>query len=145
MSIAALFAWMATVLAGLALLVIWLMEYDNESQSAAATRLSVPLISTHALLGIGGLLVWGLYLTGDEERLGWATVADLGVVVILGLTMAARWIGVYRAYAAPNSSPTTIITVPPERYFPRPVVLIHGLLAVGTVALVVFTVFFDGS
>jgi len=145
MNIAALFTWMATVLAGLALVVIWLMEYDRESQSAAATRFPVPVISAHALLGVGGLVVWGLYIVGDQERLGWATVADLGVVVVLGLTMAKRWLGVYRAYAAPDSSPTRVIIVPPERYFPRPVVLIHGILAVATLVLVVFTVFFDGS
>src|ERR1700744_4859448 len=100
MSTAALVAWIATVLVGLVLLVIWLMEYDREFQSAAATRLPVPVISAHALLGIGGLLVWGLYLADDEERLGWATVADLGVVALLGLVMAARWVSVYRAYAA---------------------------------------------
>jgi hypothetical protein len=61
MSTAALFVWIATVLVGLVLLIIWLMEYDRDYQSAAATRLPVPVISTHALLGIGGLLVWGLY------------------------------------------------------------------------------------
>lgn len=145
MSIAALFAWLATVLAGLALAVIWLTEYDRDFQGTAAKRLPLSVISVHALLGIGGLMVWGLYLVGDEERLGWATVADLGVVVALGLTMTVRWIGVYRAYAAPNSSPTRVITVPPERHFPRPVVVIHGILAAATVFLVVSSVFFDGS
>ena len=59
--------------------------------------------------------------------------------------MAARWIGVYRAYAAPDSSPTSVITVPPERHFPRPVIVIHGILAVATVVLVLFAVFFSGS
>jgi hypothetical protein len=105
MSTAALFTWMATVLAGLVLLIIWLMEYDREFQSAAATRLPVPVISAHALLGIGGLMVWGFYVIADEEKLAWGTVADLGVVVLLGLIMAARWIGVYRAYAAPGFVP----------------------------------------
>src|SRR5215468_7765916 len=56
MSTIALYTWMVTVLAGLLLLVIWIMEYDREFQSAAATRLPVPLITTHALLGMGGLL-----------------------------------------------------------------------------------------
>ena len=32
------------------------MEYDREFQTAAATRLPVPLISSHALLGLGGLI-----------------------------------------------------------------------------------------
>jgi hypothetical protein len=104
MSIAALVAWMATVLVGLVLLIVF----------------------------------------GDQKQLAWGTVADLGVVVLLGLIMAARWIGVYRAYGAPDSSPT-VIRVPPERHFPRSVVAIHGLLAVSTLVLVVLSVLFDGS
>jgi hypothetical protein len=145
MSTAALFVWIATVLVGLVLLIIWLMEYDRDFQSAAATRLPVPVISTHALLGIGGLFVWGFYIVTDEDRLAWGTLADLGVVVLLGLIMAARWVGVYRAYAAPDSSPSTVITVPPERHFPRSVVAIHGILAASAVVLVVLSLLFDGS
>jgi hypothetical protein len=145
MSAAASFTWIATVLAGLVLLVIWLMEYDREYQSAAATRLPVPVISAHALLGIGGLMVWVLYLVADKKPLALATIADLGIVAVLGLVMAVRWISVYRAYASPDYSPTTVITVPPERHFPRPVVIIHGILAVTTVVLVLYTVLFDAS
>ena len=145
MSTVALFTWMGTVLAGLVLLVIWLMEYDRDFQTAAATRLPVPVISAHALLGVGGLLVWGFYLVTDEDSLAWATVAGLGVVALLGLVMAARWVGVYRAYAAPASVPTRLSAVPPERHFPRPVVVIHGLFAIATIFLVVLTVFFTGS
>ena len=145
MAQAGLIAWILTAGAGLYLLTIWLIEYDREFQSAAATRLPVPVISTHALLGIGGLLVWGLYLVTDEERLAWGTVADLGVVVLLGLLMAARWVGVYRAYAAPDLSPSRVVSVPPERHFPRSVVAIHGILAASTLVLVVLSVLFDGS
>jgi hypothetical protein len=145
MSVAALFTLTLTVLAGLVLLMIWLMEYDRDFQTAAATRLPVPLISTHALLGLGGLMAWGFYIVTDAQQLEWATVADLGVVAILGLVMAARWIGVYRAYGAPDSSLSGLVTVPPERHFPRPVIVIHGISAVVTVALVLFAVFFTGS
>jgi hypothetical protein len=144
MSVAALFTWMATVLAGLVLLVIWLMEYDRDFQTVAATRLPAPVISAHALLGGGGLMVWGFYLVTDDDPLAYATVAVLGIVAVLGLVMAARWIGVYRAYAAPGSSPMRVIAVPPERHFPRPVIVIHGLFAVTTLALVVSAVFFSG-
>ncbi len=145
MSIVTLFTWMATIFAGLILLVIWLMEYDRDFQTGAATRLPVPVISAHALLGVGGLLVWGFYLVTDEDPLAWASVAGLGVVALLGLVMAARWVGVYRAYAAPGPTSATVIAVPPERHFPRPVIVIHGLLAVATITLVVFTAFFSGS
>ena len=143
MSTAALFVWLATVLVGLVLLIVWLMEYDREYQSAAETRLPIPVISAHALLGIGGLMVWAFYLIGDEERLAWGTLADLGVVVVLGLIMAARWIGVYRAYSASDSS--RMVRVPPERHFPRSVVAIHGILATSTLVLVLLSVLFDGS
>ena len=145
MSAAALFTWMATVALGLVLLVIWLMEYDRDFQSTAATRLPVPVISTHALLGVGGLVIWGFYMVTDADPLAWTTVADLGVVAVLGLVMAVRWVGVYRSYAAPGAISTSVVAVPPERHFPRPVILIHGIFAVTTVGLVVYTVFFSGS
>ncbi len=139
MGIAALFTWLVTILAGLILLVIWIIEYDREFQTAAATRLPVPVISAHVLLGMGGLMLWIGYLLVDEERLAWATVAALGAVALLGLTMAARWIRVYRTVADPGPSLTRTITVPPERNFPLPVVVAHGILAVTTLVLVLFT------
>lgn len=145
MSTVALFTWMGTVLAGLVLLVIWLMEYDRDFQTAAATRLPVPVISAHALLGVGGLVVWGFYLVTDEDPLAWATVAGLGIVALLGLVMAARWLRVYRAYAAPGPSSARLVAVPPERHFPIPVIVIHGICAAVTLALVLFAVFITGS
>jgi manganese efflux pump family protein len=146
MSAASLFAWIATVLVGLLLLVIWLMEYDPQFQGAAATRLPIPVISTHALLGMAGLLLWGAYLLADEDRLAYATIADLGIAVVLGLTMAGRWIHVYRTYhrpAARDRSDTQVVTIPPERNFPISAVILHGILATTTVVLVVLTVLTD--
>ena len=78
MSVVALFTWMVTILAGLILLIIWIIEYDSEFQTAAATRLPVPVISAHALLGLGGLMLWISYLLLNQKRLAWATVAALG-------------------------------------------------------------------
>ena len=139
MNVAALFTWLITILAGLILLVIWIIEYDREFQTAAATRLPVPVISAHVLLGMGGLMLWVCYLLLDQERLAWATVADLGAVALLGLIMAARWIRVYRAVANPGPSLTRTTIVPPERNFPLPVVVAHGILAVTTLVLVLLT------
>ena len=139
MSIAALIAWVITALAGFFLLSIWIIEYDREFQSAAATRLPVPVISAHALLAVSGLVLWILYLILDETRVAWAAVGVLGAVAVLGLIMAARWIPVYRAFAAPGTPLTRINTIPPERNFPLPVVIAHGILAVTTLVLVLFT------
>jgi hypothetical protein len=139
MSVAALFTWMVTILAGLILVVIWIIEYDPEFQTAAATRLPVPVISAHALLGLGGLMLWIGYLLVDQQQLAWATVAALSTVAVLGLIMAARWISVYRTVVDPGPSLTRSTTVPPERNFPLPVVVVHGILAVTTLVLVLFT------
>src|SRR5258708_34396273 len=95
MSLAALFTWIVTAAGGLYLLTIWLIEYDREFQSAAATRLPVPVISPHALLAVAGLVVWGVYLITDTPRLALAAAATLIVVAALGLTMAGRWFGGY--------------------------------------------------
>jgi hypothetical protein len=138
MSVVALFTWMATILAGLILLIIWIIEYDSEFQTAAATRLPVPVISAHALLGLGGLMLWIGYLLLNQKRLAWATVAALGTVAVLGLIMAARWIRVYRAGTAMRRT-AAITALPPERNFPLPVVIAHGIFAVTTLVLVLLT------
>src|SRR5258708_23234082 len=103
MVLVALIAWLLTASAGLYLLAIWLIEYDREFHSAAATRLPVPVIGAHALLAVSGLAVWALYLITDDPELAWLAASTLGVVALLGLTMAARWIGVYRTHNAPSA------------------------------------------
>jgi hypothetical protein len=176
MSLAALFSWLITAGGGLYLLTIWLIEYDHEFQSGAATRLPVPVISAHALLAITGLGLWGYYLFTDAARLAWVAVAILAIVAILGLIMAARWLVVYRAYRTPrvavpaagaHSASASLFSPaatesggtgrgtrpgapgwgtrpgapgPPERHFPLPVVIGHGLLATVTIVFVVLTV-----
>jgi len=166
MSLAALFSWMITAGGGLYLLTIWLIEYDHEFQSGAATRLPVPVISTHALLAITGLCLWGYYLFTDSTRLAWAAVAILLVVATLGLIMAVRWVVVYRTQRTPRVAlagtgahsaaagffnpsatqrsgsarePDSGVAGPPERHFPLPVVIAHGLFATLTIVLVVLT------
>jgi hypothetical protein len=162
--VAALIAWITTVLGGLFLLAIWLIEYDPDFQRAAATRLPVAVISGHVLLALGGLGVWVLYLITDDQLLAYITLADLAVVVCFGLVMAVRWIGVYRSRALPPRASLTANTaeyggaqpwrlgsrrdaavaeliVPPERHFPVSVVLGHGIFAAATVTLVAITTF----
>src|SRR5690242_13085175 len=139
MSVVALFTWIATIAAGLVLFVIWVIEYDPEFQSAAKTRLPVPVISLHAVLGLSGLMLWVSYLLLGQVRLDWAKVCALVAVAVHGLVLSARWLTVYRAIAAPGPSLTRSAVVPPERNFPLPVVLIHGVLAVTTLVLVLFT------
>jgi hypothetical protein len=181
MPIIALITWFTTALVGLYLLVIWLIEYDPEFQAEAATRLPVPVISTHVLLAVGGLVLWAAYLITDAMALAWAAAAVLIVVATLGLSMALRWVGVHQARNAPaktdaatnvdlaagvtvragattgwaatsgnatswnGGSGSLQLTAPPERHFPLPVVIAHGIFAAITVGLVLLTVFGPSS
>ena len=105
MSVIALFTWIVTALGGLFLLAIWLIEYDPDFQRATATRLPIPVISGHVLCAVSGLAVWILYLVTGEAWFAWATVVLLGAVAVLGLTMAFRWLGVYRSSPLPKPAP----------------------------------------
>ncbi len=155
MSIAALTVWLMTAGGGLYLLTIWLIEFDHEFQSAAATRLPVPVISAHAVLAITGLAVWAAYLITDRPGLAWTAALLLAFVAGLGITLAARWIGVYRGTAIPQAATApgaavgggrvatagvpVRLAAPPERHFPLPVVIGHGILALATIILVLLT------
>lgn len=163
MSELALLTWVVTALGGLFLLAIWLIEYDPDFQRAAATRLSVPVISGHAMLAIFGLGTWVTYLITDDDQFAWVTLAILAAVVSLGMSMATRWVVVYRSTARPargrvpaaasvgpgraavagrlgeGSPGSSDYLVPPERHFPIAVVIGHGILAFTTLALVLLT------
>lgn len=160
MSLVALAFWITTAAGGLYLLSIWLIEYDKDFQSAAATRLPPALLGGHVLLAGGGLLVWAGYLLFDQDKLAWIAAAALCVAATLGLIMASRWVSVYRAHRAAQpraaSMHLTLVSAqrgvavasrpaaaasegPPERNFPLPVVIAHGAFAAATLTLVVLT------
>lgn len=139
MSTVALYTWMITILFGLLLLIIWIIEYDRDFQRSARTRLSVPVMVLHSMLGMGGLVLWITYLLVDKQRLAWVTVVTLTAVASLGLATAGRWLRVYRTVPQPDAALEAKAVVPPERNFPVPVVITHGVLAVTTIGLVVLT------
>jgi hypothetical protein len=142
MGIAALISWLVTASGGLYMLVIWLIENEASDKGVTASRLPLPVVCGHALLAVGGLAVWIAYLLLDRAPLAWASVAILATAALLGSTMLARWIPVYRAPVATHGPAATadILAVPAERNFPLFVVLGHGVLGVTTFALVLLTV-----
>ncbi len=139
MSAIASITWLLAVLAGMLMLAIWLVELDRGYQRFAATRLPVPVLSAHALLGLGGLPVWIVYIVTDRDALNWAALAILGCAAVLGLIMAYRWLGVRREQAAGAGAGQVRMAVPPERHIPPAAVVVHGLFAVTTVVLVLLT------
>jgi manganese efflux pump family protein len=71
----------------------------------------------------------------------WIATVLVGLLLLVIWLMAWRWIRVYRTPA--DTDPTRVVTVPPERHFPLPAVILHGVLAVTTIVLVLFTVLTD--
>jgi hypothetical protein len=153
--------WLLTAGFGLYLAIIWLIEYDKDFQSVAATRLPPPVLAGHALAAAGGLMLWIGYLVLGYHRLAWYSAIAVVVAATLGLTMAIRWISVYREKRASDRAALIGLTAPapargyssrpaaegpPERNFPLPVVIIHGVFAVTTLTLVLLTALgADGS
>jgi hypothetical protein len=166
MSLIALALWIMTAGGGLYLLSIWLIEYDRDFQSVAATRLPPVVLASHVLLAGGGLLLWIGYLVFDQDRLAWTAAAAVCLAATLGSVMAVRWMSVYRegrrsrlSQEARAGSHLTLVGAqrggttasplhpegPPERNFPLPVVIAHGAFAAATLTLVLLTAFGVGG
>ena len=101
MGFATVITWFATVLLGLFMLTVWLIENDVTGHGVAPSRLPVPVILAHLGLAATGLTVWVAFLVVSQKTLAWAAVGILGAIAVLGATMFARWIPVYRGPARP--------------------------------------------
>ena len=148
MGIAALVAWILTAGGGFFMLAKWLSGGGHRGNRA--TRFPPALIFGHFLLAVVGLVLWIVYLLMDNDPVGWAALIVLVPVALLGFTMLARWIPVYRnsmasATPAAGGSPAGSDDAVPERSFPVAVVAAHGLLAVATVVLVLLAMVGIGS
>src|SRR5262249_4467820 len=141
------------------MLTVWLIENDVTARHTAPSQLRVPVIFGHLTLAITGLGVWVAYLILDRLVLAWASVGTLAAVVLLGITMFARWLPVYREPAprapaaltgpggpagmmlAAGGTPATeqLFAAPAESHFPVAVIAAHGLLAGVTLVLAVLT------
>ncbi len=154
MRFVALIVWFITALWGLYMLAVWLIENDATRQGTAASRLPLPVILAHVTFAVAGLGVWVAYLLVDRPALAWTAVGILVAIALLGLSMFARWIPVYRmaddevsvpvgaaAPGAPGAAPgmASLREVPAEGSFPLFIVLAHGAFAASTVVLVVLT------
>src|SRR5215467_9259538 len=165
MTVAALAAWLLTAGLGLYMFTIWLIEDDGSDGGRSYRRLRAPVVFGHAGLAVTGLGVWFIYSYVDISRLAWVAILILVLVAILGVVMFTNWIPVHRMARRPSVIPDRQESIPagsragpgpargplewpgqpfpgtgplpPERNFPLPVVVLHGVFAVVTVTLVV--------
>jgi hypothetical protein len=143
MRIVALTTWLLAASAGLYMFAVWLIEHDGSKGGTAASRLHAPVVFSHVTLAVSGLIIWIVYVYVDRIRLAWVALFILVPVVLLGVIMLTRWIPVHRAANAGLDTATVagadsevIATGPPERNFPVPVVVAHGIFAAATITLV---------
>jgi hypothetical protein len=118
------------------------------ASSSPATWFPAPVIFGHFLLAAAGLVGWIAYLIAGKTPLAWAAFIVLLPVALIGFTMFARWISVYRG-GGPAAAPagymaagTTTATaalevIRAERHLPVPVVVAYDLLAATTTLVLV--------
>jgi preprotein translocase subunit SecG len=144
MSIAALVTWIITAGFGFFMLIRWATRGGVRKVDGAETHLPPVRVFTHFGLAAAGLIVWIIYLVTDSTLLAWIAVADLVLVAIIGVVMVRQWakdgraaMAAATAGAAQSSGGSELDLA--EQHIPRPPVVLHGIFAVSTLILVLFT------
>jgi hypothetical protein len=136
MAIAALLTWLVTAGFGFFMLMRWIRR-GGLRRGDADTHFPPALVFTHFGLAAGGLVVWIVYLVTGRSMLAWIAFAALAVVAILGGFLVRRWTLDGRAAMAAGARAPSVNLA--EQHIPRPPVVLHGIFAVSTVVLVLFT------
>jgi len=148
-SVAALIVWIVAAAGGFILLGTWIAK---SGQKPGASRFPAGVIFGHFGLAAAGLILWIVYLITDARALAWVALVVVVVIALLGFTMFLRWIPTCRVKMgrAPTAPAATSadqaggaaaipVTDLAESHFAVPVVVAHGLFAVGTLVLVLLT------
>ncbi|AFM18146.1 hypothetical protein Mycch_3406 [Mycolicibacterium chubuense NBB4] len=138
MGIASLIAWILTAGGGAFMLAKWVGAGGHRDGSS--THLPPAAVFGHFVLAALGLVLWIVYLVIDNDSVGWVALALLVPVVVLGVVMVARWRSVRRGQPQPVGGQPAPVGAAPERSFPVPVVLGHGVLAVVTIVLALLAI-----
>ena len=137
MAIAALATWLVTAGFGFFMVMRWVRRGGLRREPEAATHFPPAFVFTHLGLAAGGLVVWIAYLVADSSVLAWIALADLAVVAMLGGFLVRRWTLDGRAAMAAGARAPQVNLA--EQHIPRPPVVVHGIFAVSTVVLVLFS------
>jgi len=133
---AALAAWILAAGSGSYILGTWISHGGIRRLRAGRAGLSPVVIFGHFALAAAGLLVWIIYLATDWAVLAWAAVGLLLPVAGLGMAMLTLGLSGERADAVVAAGPRITPARPARRSLSLLAVLGHGLLAAGTVLLV---------
>jgi hypothetical protein len=132
---AALGTWVLAALMGGYLLATWIANGGLHPRvGERPSRFAPQLIFGHGGLAATGLAVWIGYLVVRTTALAWASLGVLVLVAVLGATMFGLWLRA--GHGQPRGRHVAGPRHAAEDHFPPPAVLVHGLFAVSTVALV---------
>jgi hypothetical protein len=135
---AALGTWVLAALMGGYLLATWIANGGLHPRvGERPSRFAPQLIFGHGGLAATGLAVWIGYLVVRTTALAWASLGVLVLVAVLGATMFGLWLRA--GHGQPRGRHVAGPRHAAEDHFPPPAVLVHGLFAVSTVALVLAT------
>ncbi|BBX69402.1 hypothetical protein [Mycolicibacterium psychrotolerans] len=138
MGIASAIAWILTAGGGAFMLAKWVSGGGHRKPSG--THLPPAAVFGHFALAALGLVLWIVYLVADNDPIGWVALALLVPVAILGVVMLARWLPVRQGRSQPVGARVQQAGEAPERSFPVPVVVGHGVLAVVTIVLALLAI-----
>jgi len=139
MAIAALVTWLVTAGFGAFMVGRWLSKGGLRPSETSGTHFPPARVFTHLGLAVAGLVVWVAYLLTDNPVLAWVAVADLVLVALLGGVLVRRWAADGRAAMAGQRPSGPVPTDLAEQHIPRLPVVLHGIFAVSTLALVLLT------
>jgi hypothetical protein len=135
---AALGTWVLAALMGGYLLATWIANGGLHPRAGERpSRFAPQLIFGHGGLAATGLAVWIGYLVVRTTALAWASLGVLALVAVLGATMFGLWLRA--GHGRPRGRHVAGPRHAAEDHFPPPAVIVHGVFAVSTVALVLVT------
>lgn len=138
MRYAALGTWVLAAAMGGYLLATWIANGGLHPRAGdRPSRFAPQLIFGHGGLAATGLAVWIGYLVLRTTALAWAALGVLALVAVLGATMFGLWLRA--GHGQPRGRHVAGPRHAAEDHFPPPAVIVHGVFAVSTVALVAVT------
>ncbi len=143
----ALVAWIFTIAGGTLLALTWVVrggakrpadaDVDGRAPAQATvtaqrdrSRIGLSMIVPHATLAVVGAAIWAMFSMNEDDMFSssakWLALALLLGTIGLGTTMFTRWLADRRRGDDQR----------PEQRFSSPLVAVHGLGALATLALV---------
>jgi hypothetical protein len=146
--LAALAAWIVTVLAGSSLIAGWIAHGGLRQRGPRVAGVPRAVIIGHFGLALAGLGIWIAFVVTGLPALAWAAVAMILSVAGLGMATLAgglpataagsRPVGPGPATAArPTGAPAALTQAPAQARKPLALIAVHGMLAATAILLVV--------